>query len=69
MKGDSSGAGYGRRHAEHATAFSSFQARAVATHSPNLDETKFVEIAKDAEKNCPVSKVLRAAITLDAKLI
>jgi osmotically inducible protein OsmC len=36
---------------------------------PNLDETKFVEMAKDAKKNCPVSKVLKAAITLDAKLI
>jgi lipoyl-dependent peroxiredoxin len=36
---------------------------------PNLDETKFVEMAKEAEKNCPVSKVLKAAITLDAKLI
>ena len=32
----------------------------------NLDETKFAEIA---EKNCPVSKVLDAEITLDAKLI
>jgi lipoyl-dependent peroxiredoxin len=36
---------------------------------PNLDETKFVEMARDAEKNCPVSKVLNATITLDAKLI
>src|SRR5438552_8524782 len=36
---------------------------------PNLDETKFAELAKDAEKNCPVSKVINAAITLDAKLI
>src|SRR5450631_4225438 len=36
---------------------------------PNLDETKFVELAKDAEETCPVSEVLRAAITLDAKLI
>jgi len=36
---------------------------------PNLDEAKFAELAKDAEKNCPVSKVLNAAITLDAKLI
>ena len=36
---------------------------------PNLDETKFVELAKDAEKTCPVSKVLKAAIRLDAKLI
>jgi len=36
---------------------------------PNLDQTKFAEMARDAEKNCPVSKVLNAAITLDAKLI
>ena len=35
---------------------------------PNLDEAKFVELAEDAEKNCPVSKVLNADITLDAKL-
>ena len=34
----------------------------------NLDAAKFLEIAKDAEKNCPVSKVLNAEITLDAKL-
>jgi lipoyl-dependent peroxiredoxin len=36
---------------------------------PNLDETKFVELARDAEETCPVSKVLKAEITLDAKLI
>jgi lipoyl-dependent peroxiredoxin len=36
---------------------------------PNLDETKFAELAKDAEKNCPVSKVLNAEIKLDAKLV
>jgi osmotically inducible protein OsmC len=35
---------------------------------PNLDQTRFLEMAKDAEKNCPVSKVLKAEITLDAKL-
>ena len=35
---------------------------------PNLDATKFAEFARDAEKNCPVSKVLNAEITLDAKL-
>ena len=35
---------------------------------PNLDEAKFLELAKGAEKNCPVSKVLNAEITLDAKL-
>lgn len=36
---------------------------------PNLDEAAFARVASDAEKNCPVSKVLNAAITLDAKLM
>jgi lipoyl-dependent peroxiredoxin len=36
---------------------------------PNLDQAAFARMASDAEKNCPVSKVLNAAITLDAKLI
>ena len=36
---------------------------------PNLDEAAFVRMANDAEKNCPVSKVLNTAITLDAKLL
>jgi len=35
---------------------------------PGLDEAKFQEFARDAEQNCPVSKVLNAEITLDAKL-
>ena len=35
---------------------------------PNLDEATFARLASDAEKNCPVSKVLRAEIALDAKL-
>jgi len=35
---------------------------------PNLDDAGFARIAGEAEKNCPVSKVLNAAITLDAKL-
>jgi lipoyl-dependent peroxiredoxin len=36
---------------------------------PGLDEAAFAQMASGAEKNCPVSKVLNAAITLDAKLI
>jgi len=36
---------------------------------PNLKETTFQQMAKDAELNCPVSKVLKAEITLDAKLV
>jgi osmotically inducible protein OsmC len=36
---------------------------------PNLDEATFTRLAGDAEKNCPVSKVLNATITLDAKMI
>jgi len=35
---------------------------------PNLSEALFAQLAKDAELNCPVSKVLKAEITLDAKL-
>jgi lipoyl-dependent peroxiredoxin len=36
---------------------------------PNLDEATFARLAKDAELNCPVSKVLKAEISLDAKLV
>jgi len=35
---------------------------------PKLDDAGFAKIAGEAEKNCPVSKVLNAEITLDAKL-
>jgi osmotically inducible protein OsmC len=35
---------------------------------PNLDDATFKRLAGDAEKNCPVSKVLNATVTLDAKL-
>ncbi len=36
---------------------------------PNLDEATFARLAGVAEKNCPVSRVLNAEITLDAKLV
>lgn len=36
---------------------------------PNIDDATFARLASDAEKNCPVSRVLNAEITLDAKLI
>ena len=35
---------------------------------PGIDPAEFEKLAKDAEANCPVSKVLRAKITLSAKL-
>jgi len=35
---------------------------------PNIGRDKFEEIAADAKANCPVSRVLNAKITLDAKL-
>jgi lipoyl-dependent peroxiredoxin len=41
----------------------------LRAHVPNLDQAGFARLAGDAEKNCPVSKVLNAAITLDAKLL
>jgi lipoyl-dependent peroxiredoxin len=36
---------------------------------PNLDDATFARLAGEAEKSCPVSKVLNTTITLDAKLI
>ncbi len=36
---------------------------------PDISEEKFLELAHGAEKNCPVSKVLNAEITLDAQLV
>jgi len=36
---------------------------------PGLDKAKFEELAGNAEKGCPVSKLLKAEITLDATLI
>jgi len=36
---------------------------------PNMDEASFARLASEPEKNCPVSKVLNATITLDAKLV
>jgi osmotically inducible protein OsmC len=35
---------------------------------PGLDKAKFDELAGVAEKNCPVSRLLNAEITLDATL-
>jgi osmotically inducible protein OsmC len=35
---------------------------------PDIDAARFVEIATDAKGSCPVSRVLRATITLDAQL-
>ncbi len=36
---------------------------------PGISAEKFAEIAAGAKANCPVSRVLKAAITLDAKLV
>ena len=36
---------------------------------PGLDQAKFDELAGVAEKTCPVSKLLKAEITLDATLV
>ena len=36
---------------------------------PNIDEAKFRELAHTAETSCPVSKLFKAEITLDAQLV
>ena len=38
-------------------------------HVPGIDRAKFAEIANGAKAGCPVSKVLKATITLDATLV
>jgi lipoyl-dependent peroxiredoxin len=41
---------------------------ALRAHVPGIDATKFQQLVAGARANCPVSKVLNAAITLDATL-
>ena len=41
----------------------------VTVKIPGADQAKFDEAAANAKKGCPVSRVLNAAITMDAKLI
>jgi osmotically inducible protein OsmC len=41
---------------------------ALRARVPGIDDAKFQELAAQAKANCPVSKVLNAAITLEAKL-
>ena len=36
---------------------------------PSLEDSKFQEIAKKAKEGCPVSKLFKADITMDAKLV
>ena len=36
---------------------------------PGANQEQFAELAKKAKENCPVSKLLKAEITLDAKLV
>ncbi len=40
----------------------------VVARIPGADEAKFMEIANKAKAGCPVSKLLKANITMDAKL-
>lgn len=35
---------------------------------PGIDDAKFAEIAGSAKANCPISRLLNATITMDAKL-
>jgi osmotically inducible protein OsmC len=40
----------------------------VTARVPGADENTFMEAANGAKENCPVSKLLNAEITMDAKL-
>ncbi len=41
----------------------------VKAKIPGADKTKFDEATKNAKQGCPVSKVLKADITMDAQLV
>ena len=41
----------------------------VTAKIPGADQAKFGEAAKAAETGCPISRVLNAKITMDAKLV
>ncbi len=41
----------------------------VTVKIPGAEQAKFDEAAQNAKKGCPVSRVLNAAITMDAKLV
>jgi osmotically inducible protein OsmC len=41
----------------------------VTVKIPGADQAKFDEAAQNAKKGCPVSRVLNAAITMDAHLV
>lgn len=41
----------------------------VSAKIPGADQAKFDEAAKAAETGCPISRVLNAKITMDAKLV
>lgn len=36
---------------------------------PGIDAAKFAEVAANAKANCPISRLLNATITMDAKLV
>ncbi len=41
----------------------------VSARVPNADEQAFSKAANDAKEGCPISKVLNAKISMDAKLL
>ena len=40
----------------------------VVANIPGADQTKFDQAAKNAKEGCPISRLLKANITMDAKL-
>jgi osmotically inducible protein OsmC len=41
----------------------------VSAKIPGADQSKFQEVANNAKTGCPVSRVLNAEITMNAKLV
>jgi len=41
---------------------------ALSANVPGIDESRLRELAEEAKKNCPISKLLNAEMTLDVKV-
>jgi osmotically inducible protein OsmC len=46
-----------------------YSALTLRADVPGIDKDRFQQIAREAERNCPVSRVLNASITLNATLL
>jgi osmotically inducible protein OsmC len=55
--------------AAHAGCFSTRSALTLEARVPEIEATKFEELARTAKETCPISRLLNAEVTLETRLI